>query len=137
VALSDTLALTHESPVVEGLADIFAVMISGGSKIAMNIKKYNTFDGKKAKRKQNYQIQFENSNYANSDYVLGLLWAVKDVVGDDLAPSFMYTLSKKVNSSANIRDDLVQGINLTCSELCSNPFSQRIEILKKFTEKKM
>jgi hypothetical protein len=137
VALSDTLALTHESPVVEGLADIFAVMISGGSKIATNIKKYNTFDGKKAKRKQDYQIQFENSNYANSDYVLGMLWSVKEIVGEKSAPAFMYTLSKKVNSSANIRDDLVQGINLTCSEICSNPFSQRIEIFKKFSQKKM
>lgn len=137
VALSDTLALTHESPIVEGLADIFAVMISGGSKIATNIKQFNTFDGKKAKRKQDYQVQFENSQYANADYVLGILWMVKDVVGIQQAPQFMYRLSQLVNSSADIRNDLVRGIRLSCDELCSDPFSQKIEILKRFTQKKM
>lgn len=137
VALSDHLALSHESPVVEGLADIFAVMISGGSKIATNIKKYNTFSGKNAKRKQDYQIQFENSNYGNADYVLGLLWNVKEVVGETLAPKFMQVLSTKLNSSSSVRNQLVKGIRETCEEICPNPSSQNLEILKIFAKKKM
>lgn len=137
VAMSDSLVLTHDSPVVEGLADIFAVMISGNSKIATNIKKYNTFSGKKAKRKQDYQLQFETSNYANSDFVLGLLWQVKDIIGEELAPRFMFRLSEKLRSSDNIRNQLVKGIRETCEEVCPSPTTQNIQILKSFVIKKM
>jgi len=137
VALSDTLALSHESPINEGLADIFSTLISGSSKIATNIKKYNTFNGKKAKRKQDYQVQFENSNFANSDYVLGILWMIKSIVGNEITPNFMYKLSQQINSSSDIRNDLIKGIRKTCDELCKDPFSQKMEIFKGLAKKQM
>ncbi len=59
IALSDSLELTHSTAVIEGMADFFAGKIGGNHKLAMHIKKHNTFSGKNAKRKQQYMAQFE------------------------------------------------------------------------------
>lgn len=129
-ALSDHLVLSHSTAIIEGMADYFAGKIANSPKLATNIKKYNTYNGKNAKRKQDYMIQFEMSDYANTDFVFGLLWEMGKILGDDKGEEFMFALRKKVTTNSNIRKDLIEGILLTCEEECTTPFVDKLRMLK-------
>lgn len=129
-ALSDHLELTHSTAIIEGMADFFAGQIADSPKLAMHIKKYNTYNGKNAKRKQDYMIQFEMSEYANTDFVFGLLWEMDKVVGKDRGENFMFELRKKLTTNSSIRGQLIEGILQTCDEQCTTPFVDKLRILK-------
>lgn len=136
-ALSDHLVLSHSTAVIEGMADFFAGQIAGSPKLAKHIKKYNTYNGKNAKRKQDYVLQFEMGDYANTDFVFGLLWELKSIVGEEKGEQFMYALRKKVTTNSAIRKELVEGILDTCDELCDQPFVDKIHILKALNLRKI
>lgn len=129
-ALSDHLVLSHSTAIIEGMADYFAGRIADSPKLAMHIKKYNTYNGKNAKRKQDYMIQFEMSDYANTDFVFGLLWEMGNIVGENKGEAFMYELRKKLTTNSSIRGQLVEGILQTCDEECTSPFNDKIRMLK-------
>ena len=129
-ALSDHLELTHSTAIIEGMADFFAGQISDSPKLAMHIKKYNTYNGKNAERKQDYMIQFEMSEYANTDFVFGLLWEMKKIVGEEKGENFMFELRKKLTTNSSIRGQLIEGILQTCDEHCVSPFLDKLKILK-------
>ncbi|HXH76589.1 MAG TPA: hypothetical protein VNJ08_16575 [Bacteriovoracaceae bacterium] len=129
-ALSDHLVLSHSTAIIEGMADFFAGQIADSPKLAKHIKKYNTFNGKNAKKKQDYMIQFEMTDYANTDFVFGLLWEMKKVVGEDRGEAFMFELRKKLTTNSTIRGQLVEGLLQTCREKCGSPTNDRLKILK-------
>ena len=129
-ALSDHLVLSHSTAIIEGMADFFAGQIADSPKLATKIKKYNTYNGKNAKRKQEYMIQFEMQDYANTDFVFGMLWEMKNIVGQDKGLDFMYELRKKVTTNSGIRNELVEGILSTCDDMCDMPFNDKLRILK-------
>ena len=129
-ALSDHLELSHSTAIIEGMADFFAGQIAGSPKLAKHIKKYNTFNGKNAKRKQDYMIQFEMGDYANTDFVFGLLWELKNILGEEKGEKFMFKLRQKVTTNSTIRGELIEGIIKTCDEMCDQPFNDKIKILK-------
>ncbi|MGE3610000.1 MAG: hypothetical protein AB7I27_10475 [Bacteriovoracaceae bacterium] len=135
VALSDSLKLTHSTPIIEGMADFFAGEIAHSPLLALHIKKYNTYNGKNATRKQEYTLQFESGEYANTDFVFGLLWDMKRILGDDKADNFIFTLRKKLTTNSSIRDELIEGLLQTCEEQCENPFVDKIRILKGLNSK--
>ncbi len=128
-ALSDALVLSHSTAVIEGMADFFAGQIADSPKLATRIKKYNTYNGKNAKRKQDYMVQFEMQDYANTDFVFGMLWEMKKVVGGK-GVDFMYSLRNNITTNSGIRNELVEGILTTCDEMCEMPFNDKIRILK-------
>lgn len=129
-ALSDHLVLSHSTAIIEGMADFFAGQIANSPKLANRIKKYNTYNGKNAKRKQEYMIQFEMQEYANTDFVFGMLWEMKKIVGKEQGTAFMYELRKKITTNSNIRRELVEGILSTCDEMCEMPFNDKMRILR-------
>ena len=129
-ALSDYLVLSHSTAIIEGMADFFAGQIAKSPTLAKKIKQYNTFNGKNAKRKQDYQIEFEMSDYANTDFVFGLLWEMKNILGEEKGESFMFNLRKNLNTNSTIRTGLIEGILKTCKEDCADPFNDKIHILK-------
>jgi hypothetical protein len=129
-ALSDALVLSHSTAIIEGMADFFAGQIADSPKLAMKIKKYNVYNGKNAKRKQDYMIQFEMQDYANTDFVFGLLWQMKKIVGEEQGTEFMYALRNKLTTNSSIRNELVEGILNTCDEMCEMPFNDKLRILK-------
>lgn len=129
-ALSDKLVLSHSTAIIEGMADFFAGQIANSPKLAMRIKQYNVYNGKNAKRKQEYKIQFEMQDYANTDFVFGMLWEMKKIVGEDKGTDFMYSLRDKLTTNSSIRNELIQGILDTCDEKCEMPFNDKIRILK-------
>lgn len=130
VALSDHLVLSHSTAIIEGMADFFAGQIANSPKLATKIKNYNTFNGKNAKNKQKYMIQFETENYANTDFVFGMLWEMKKIVGEEKGTAFMFELRKKLTTNSSIRGQLIEGILQTCEEMCDSPFVDRLRIFK-------
>lgn len=132
VALSDRLVLSHSTAVIEGMADFFAGRIANSSKLALDIKKYNSFNGKKATKKQQYQVEFETTDYANSDFVFGMLWDLKTIVGEENVNQFVYSLRNKLETSDSIRKQFIEGILQTCEESCVEPFTTKLKILKKY-----
>lgn len=129
-ALSDNLVLSHSTAIIEGMADFFAGQIAGSPKLAKHIKKYNTFNGKNAKRKQDYVIQFEMSEYANTDFVFGLLWEIKNILGEEKGEAFMFDLRKRLTTNSTIRGQLIDGLIKTCDAVCDQPFIDKVRILK-------
>jgi hypothetical protein len=136
-ALADHLVLSHSTAVIEGMADFFAGQISGSPKLAKHIKKYNTYNGKNAKRKQNYMIQFEMGEYANTDFVFGMLWEIKNILGEEKGEKFMFALRKKITTNSAIRKELIEGILDTCEEICDQPFVDKLQILKALNLRKI
>ncbi len=129
-ALSDALVLSHSTAIIEGMADFFAGQIANSPKLAMKIKQYNVYNGKNAKRKQEYMLQFEMQDYANTDFVFGMLWEMKKIVGQEQGTEFMYALRNKLTTNSNIRKELIEGILDTCDEMCEMPFNDKMRILK-------
>ena len=129
-ALSDHLVLSHSTATIEGMADFFAGQIANSPKLAKKIKKYNTFNGKDATRKQNYVLQFEATEYANTDFVFGMLWEMRNILGEEKGAAFMYELRKKITTNSSIRGELVEGILTTCDEVCETPFVDKLKIQK-------
>jgi hypothetical protein len=135
VALSDSLELTHSSPVNEGLADYFAGKISNSKKLATKIKDYNLFNGKEVRKKQQYRMEFERGDYANTDFVFGLLWNAGLTVGTDIEGQFMYGVAKKVNTNDSIRDGLINATIESCKTSCHNPLSDRLKLYELYHSK--
>lgn len=136
IALSDSLQLTHSTPIIEGMADYFAGKIANSSELAKKIKRFNTFNGKDAKKSTDYRIEFERNEWANTDFVFGLLWQVGEVVGTN-KDSFMYELRDEITTDSSIRGQLVQGLLNTCRSFCDDAFNKRIQILKLLHGKKL
>lgn len=137
VALSQHMELSHSTPVNEGMADYFAGKIANSKKLALKIKDYNLFDGKKVKRKQQYNLAFERGEYANADFVFGLLWNVGVTVGEDVEIPFMNNLASKLNTNANIRDDLINASLEACKESCKSPMNDRLKLYKFYHKKNL
>ena len=130
IALSDRLELSHSTAVIEGMADYFAGVIVDSPKLAKKIKKYNTFNGKNAKNKKDFAIQFETTDYANTDFVFGLLWDLRRILGEKEATQFIYSLRSEITTNSSIRNELIEGILNTCERSCKNPFIDKVSILK-------
>jgi hypothetical protein len=135
IALSDRLVLSHSTAVIEGMADFFAGQIGSTPKLAKKIKEYNTFNGKNAKRKQQYQVEFESTEYANTDFVFGLLYQMRNIVGEDRGEAFIYDLRNNITTNSSIRNELIEGLLKSCDALCASPFNDRISILKTLNHK--
>lgn len=135
VALSNHMELSHSTPVNEGMADYFAGKIADSKKLALKIKDYNLFNGKKVRKKQQYNMAFERGDYANADFVFGLLWNIGATVGSDVEVQFMNTLTSKLETNATIREDLLDATLETCKEVCKSPLNDRLRLYKFYNAK--
>lgn len=136
IALSNSLELTHSTPVNEGMADYFAGKIANSKKLATKIKDYNLYSGKEVQKKQQYHMAYERGELANTDFVFGLLWMMGETVGSNEI-QFMNTLSGKIDTNSNIRDDLISASLETCSEKCADPFVDRLKLYRFFNKKNL
>ncbi len=137
VALSNHMELSHSTPVNEGMADYFAGKIANSKKLALKIKEYNLFNGKKVQRKQQYNLAFERGEYANADFVFGLLWNIGVTVGEDVEIPFMNNLAGKLHTNANIREDLIQASLDACKESCKRPSTDQLKLYTFYHKKNL
>ena len=134
IALADGFAITHSTPVNEGMADYFAGVISNSPKLALKIKKYNTFSGKNAKRKSLYRTEFEKNENANSDFVFGLLWNIKHIMGAEKGNALIFSLRDQINSDASVRVTLLEAILSQCKVYCKNYKVDRLRLYGLFNK---
>jgi hypothetical protein len=133
IGLADGFAITHSTPVNEGMADYFAGVISNSPKLALKIKKYNTFSGKNAKRKLLYRTEFEKNENANSDFVFGLLWSIKHIMGAERGNALIFSLRNQIDSGASVRVTLLESILSQCKVHCKNYKVDRLRLYGLFT----
>lgn len=137
VALSDHLELTHSTPVNEGLADYFAGKIADSKKLATKIKDYNLFSGKQVNNKQQYRLAFERGDFANADFVFGLLWNIGETVGTDIENKFVYGMTANLSTNMSIKEDLINATLETCKQACKSPFNDRLRLYKLYNSKNL
>ncbi|WP_412463257.1 hypothetical protein [Halobacteriovorax sp. RT-2-6] len=134
VALSDHLGLSHSSPVNEGMADFFAASIADSATIADNVKDYaKRVREKDAFRDEVYNAGFETNAYANIDFVLGVLWQVREL-DKESSHGLVYDVRKNITSSSNIRGGLLKSILKECRKSCKSPLRDRINLLNAYHE---
>ena len=128
LALSKYLVPTQATPVVEGMADYFAAVIGDSPKLALKIKEYSTGQGKNGSKVKPFDVAYERKEKATSDYVLGLLWGIREVLGAQATDRLVWasrTLLKEKTS--DIRTGLLGALINTCKEVCEEP---RDDVLK-------
>ena len=127
IALSDHLELNHSTSVIEGMADFFAGQIANSKQLATKVKKYNSYNGKKVDTKKLYQMEFESTGMANTDFLFGLLWQVNEVIN---SPSLIFKLRTKINTDSNIRDGLLKGLFDTIDEDPTIKQSKKLQLYR-------
>lgn len=137
IALSNHLELSHSTPVNEGLADYFAGKIANSKKLAVKIRDYNLFSGKEVRKKQQYRLAFERGEFANSDFVFGLLWNVGATVGSDIENNFMYQMTGNLSTNVTIKEDLINATLETCKESCKSPLNDRLRLYRLYHSKNL
>jgi hypothetical protein len=127
LALGETLVPNISTPVNEGMADYFAAMISGDPREGKKIKQFSTAVGKNGKKRKQFEIEYESLGKAQSDFVLALLWGLRDVVGPEVTDQVVYEMRKELNTrDSDIRTGLVGGILYTCDRVCKSPFRDHL-----------
>lgn len=129
LAMSDIIKPDVSTPVNEGMADFFAATIVDHPKLAKKIREYSTATGKNGKKKQFFQMEFESLDKARADFVLGLLWSLRKVFGDDRAVRLVFEARKDLTTrDSNIRDGLVSALLKACDSVCESPLRDRMLI---------
>jgi hypothetical protein len=116
VALSGIVNLVDRDAIVEGLADYFASSIAKSPELAKHIKKYNVINGKDAENNKPYSSDLELDDFANADFVLSLLWNLREIIPTEKLDDFILLISNKLTQSRVVRRDLVNAILTSCRE---------------------
>ena len=129
LALSDWMRPDVSTPVNEGMADFFAASISGSPKLAKKIKKFSSGVSKNGKKKQFFRIEFEALGKAQSDFVLSLLWGLREVLGEKETEKLVFGARKFLTTrDSDIRDGLVRALLTSCETTCESPLRDRMKI---------
>jgi hypothetical protein len=129
IAMSDFIHPDLSTPVNEGMADFFAANIGGSPKLANKIKAFSTSVGKNGKKRQFFQMEYETLAKAQSDYVLGLLWGLRKVIGAKPAVNLVFGARKFLSTKdSDIRTGLVNAIFQSCETACEAPLRDRLAI---------
>jgi hypothetical protein len=135
VALSDHLALSLSTPMLEGLADYFAIRIGETDQIGRGIKKYALSQPKNARNKDLYDPIFETGPFANSDFVLSVLWLIGKEYPEITDELIFRARTKLATESSDIRHDLIRALLDSCKEICPNPRADRMKLREIFEQK--
>lgn len=129
LALSDYMKPDVSTPVNEGMADYFAASIGGSPKLAKKIRAYSSSVGKSGKKRQQFQIEFESLGKAQSDFVLSLLWGLREPLGEALATRVVFEARKYLTTKdSDIRDGLIRALLKACDTVCGSPLYDRMAI---------
>jgi hypothetical protein len=129
LALSDQIEPNVSTPVNEGMADFFAASIADSPKLGKKIKAYSKGIGKNGKKRQIFDIEKEALGKAQSDFVLSILWGLRDVLGKDAATNVVFESRKHLSTfDSDIRKGLVRALLLACESRCESPLRDRMLI---------
>ncbi len=134
IVLADYLKISHSTPVLEGLADYFAADHANKRTVYSKVPGRSTSQAKDPYNKKPYTHWSEANRTASSDFVLAVLWDVRDVLGDETANKLVYQSRKYLSTdSATISDHLLRAILKSCDDVCPAPRVDKLRLYEKFT----
>lgn len=137
VALSDHISLRQSTAMNEGMANYFAAVISGQSKIAAkngdHSKNVGNYDGKKHVM---YDSRMESTNAAHANFVFSFLWQLRQRMkkeykgGDITADKLIFNARKYVSYAKKpIKDDLLPALIKSVNDIFSKGESRKARMV--------
>lgn len=132
--LSDHLEMSHSTPVIEGYADYFAAIMSNKRKVYAKVPGHSNSNPKDPYNERHYSHMDELK--ASSDFVLAVLWDVRETLGSEVADQVIYESRKKLETkTATIHQHMIRAILDTCSEICPSPRVARLKLYETFRKR--
>ncbi len=136
IALSDYLAPNTSTPVIEGMADYFAAAIGNNPKLAEKIKAYSTAQSKDGKKPKFFKIEEEAMGAAQNDFVLSLLWGLRDIFGADRANHLVFDARKFLSTDkSSIRKGLTKALIRSCEANCTDVLTDTLRLHEYFQDR--
>ncbi len=132
IALSPRLALLQSTPVIEGFADYFAADQGAHPKLADRIKRYSKSLPKNGRNRRRYDPALERLLYANSDFVLSVLWQIRETFGAQTNRILLESTKHLDTRESGIRDGLIRAILEACRTACDQPVRDRMRLRNLF-----
>ena len=130
LALSDHLDLSRSTPVAEGLADYFSASASGNPDLAAGIRRYSNSVPKRGRNREPYASDYERLYFANADFVLSVLWLVRDAFPAVADRLILHASEALTTRQSDIRHDLVRALLDACSRDCPDPREDSFRLVR-------
>ena len=137
LVLSDKLEMTHSTPVIEGMADYFAAVQTDKRRIYARVRGFSNAASKDTEaRRKMYSHWYEANRNATSDFVLSVLWDVRETLGNEIGNRVIFTSREFMKTnSATINHHLIQAILDACKLHCPSPRSDQLKLYEAFSQK--
>lgn len=133
IVLSDNLGMSHSTPVNEGLADYFAAIQSKKRKIYAKVPGHSNSASKDTQEKRKYSHWDESNRNASSDFVLSVLWDVRETLGEEVGDKVVYESRKFLKTeSSTISEGLLRAILMACDLKCERPRRDKMKLYNTF-----
>ncbi len=133
VVLSDSLAMTHSTPVVEGMADYFATVIADKRKVYAPVPGYSNSVAKDRQEKKKYAHWEESNRNAEGDFTLSVLWDVREALGAEYGDKVVYEARKYLKTeTSDISHGLLSAILTACDVKCEMPRRDKYKLYDAF-----
>lgn len=136
IMLSDYMELTHSTSVTEGMADYFATIISKRRKISSPVRGFSNAMSRDRNNRTTYNHWFESNQMANSDFVLSVLWDIREKLGETVSDKLIFESRKKLEvQTATVYHHLLQAIIETCDSVCPDPKNDKLRLYQIFSNR--
>lgn len=134
--LSDYMEMSHSTPVIEGMADYFAAALTDKRKVYAKVKGYSNAAAKDTESKKDYAHWYESNRTATADFVLSVLWDVRETLGEKVADQVVYEARTFLTTrTATINHHLIQAILDACDKKCEKPRRDKLKLYEAFSLK--
>lgn len=135
VILADRLTLSHSTAVIEGMADYFAANIANNYMVYGGVPGHSNARPKNGLNKNPYRAEMEHTSQASADFVLSLLWNVKQAL-PEVSDELIYNARNYLSTgSATIHDSLLRALLKSCRKICKNPLRDNHKLFEVFKNK--
>lgn len=136
LVLSDSLLMSHSTPVNEGMADYFAAVLSKKRKVYAKVSGYSNSAPKDTQEKKKYSHWDESNRNATADFTLSVLWDVREVLGEEMGDKVVYEARKYLKTeTSTISDGLLRAILRACEVQCEMPRRDKYKLYTTFAKK--
>ncbi|MFL5785476.1 MAG: hypothetical protein ACJ76H_12735 [Bacteriovoracaceae bacterium] len=136
IVLSDKLAITHSTPVIEGMADYFAAALANKRKVYDRVPGRSNSEPKDPHNSRPYSHWDESDRTASSDFVLSVLWDVRELLGEEIGNKLIYQARNELSTdTATVSDHLLRAILVSCETVCESPRTDKLRLYETFSKR--
>lgn len=136
MVLSDHLAMTHSTPVNEGMSDYFVAVMSKKKKIYAKVRGHSNAAAKDPQNKRPYSHWDESNRMATGDFTLSVLWDVRETLGEESGDKVIYQARRYLKTeSSTISEGLLRAILRACDDKCEEPRRDKLKLYQTFQKK--